>query len=153
MSADSNKALVRRYYEEILNKRDTSRIDELFASDYAYHITGTPPRLPHGLDGFKQFVKEFLSGYSNLQFTIDDQIVAEDKVVTRVTGRSSNIGPVQEGKPEAPETAANAGIIPGISIERIAGDKIIESWGVFDLSGMLEQLGMVPQHTKSQTGG
>ena len=150
MSIDANKELVRRYYEEILNRRDTSHIDEIFASNYTYHITGTPPRLPQGLEGFKQFVNEFLSGYTNLQFTIEEQLTAGDKVVTRVTGHSANIGPVQEGKPEAPETAAKAAVIPGISIDQISHGKIVESWGVFDLSGMLQQVGMVSQPGKAR---
>ena len=144
MSTDTNKALVRRYYEEVLNKRDPSLVEELFAPNYVYHISDAPPKLPTGLEGFKQFVTEFLSGYTNLHFTIEDQIAEGDKVVTRMTGHSDNPGPLKGAKPSSPEVAARADTIPGISIERIADNKIVESWGVFDTSAMYELTGAIP---------
>jgi predicted SnoaL-like aldol condensation-catalyzing enzyme len=142
MSTETNKTLVRRYYEEMLNKRDPSLTEELFAQNYVYHIGVAPPNLPSGLEGFKQFVTEFLSGYTNLHFTIDDQIAEGDKVVTRVTGHSDNIGPLRGTRPASPEAAAKADSIPGISIERIVDNKIVESWGVFDTSAMYELVGV-----------
>ncbi len=146
MSDDSNKALVRRYYEEVLNKRDPSLVDELFASNYEFHIADTPPNLPAGLEGFKQFVTMFLSGYTNLRFTVEDQIAEGDKVVTRVTGHSDNIGPLHATVAQTdPTVAAKADSIPGMSMERIVDGKIVESWGVFDTSAMLKLGGAVPQ--------
>ena len=142
MSTETNKALVRRYYEEILNKRDPSLVEELFAQNYVFHIPDTPPKLPPGLEGFKQFVTEFLSSYTNLHFTIEDQIAEGDKVVTRVTGHSENVGPLKGARPASPEVAAKADSVPGISIERIVDNKIVESWGVFDTSAMYELAGV-----------
>jgi predicted ester cyclase len=34
--------------------------------------------------------------------------------------------------------------VTGISIDRIAGGKIVETWGIFDQFGMLQQLGAIP---------
>lgn len=141
MSNETNKTLVRRYYEEVLNKRDPSLVEELFAQNYVYHIADAPPKLPPGLQGFKQFVTEFLSGFTNLHFAIEDQIAEGDKVVTRVTGHSDNVGPLKGTTPASPEVAAKADSIPGISIERIVDNKIVESWGVFDTSAMYELAG------------
>ncbi len=143
MSTEANKALVRRYYEEVLAKRNSALVDELFATNYVYHYPDTPPNLPPGLEGFKQFVTMYLSGYANLHFTIEDQIAEGDKVVTRVTAHSSNIGPLRS-IPENPETATRADNITGISIERIADDKIVESWAEFDLLAMQQQAGVMP---------
>lgn len=146
MSDESNKALVRRYYEEVLTKRDSSLVDELFASNYVFHIADTPPRLPDGLEGFKQFVTLFLSGYTNLRFTVEDQIAEGDKVVTRVAGRSDNIGPLHATVAQTdPTVAARANSIPGMSMERIVDGKIVESWGVFDTSAMLKLGGASPE--------
>lgn len=144
MSIETNKALVRRYYEEMLNKRDPSLVEEVFAQNYVYHIADVPPKLPPGLEGFKQLITEFLIGYTNLHFTIEDQFAEGDKVVTRVTGHSDNLGPLRAGTPASPEVAAKADSIPGISIERIVDDKIVESWGVFDTSAMYELVGLTP---------
>jgi predicted ester cyclase len=146
MSVDTNKALVRRYYEEVLNKRDPSLVEELFDPNYAYHLADVPPNLPAGLEGFKKFVTMFLSGYSNLHFTIEDQIAEGDKVVTLLTGHSDNIGPIRAASaPTDPTVAARADSIPGMSMERIVNGKIVESWGVFDTSAMLELVGGIPR--------
>ncbi len=59
-------------------------------------------------------------------------------MVTRVTGHSHNVGPLKGARPSSPEVAANADSIPGISIERIEDNKIVESWGVFDTTAMYE---------------
>jgi predicted ester cyclase len=142
VSTDTNKTLVRRYYEEVLNKRDPALVEELFAQNYVYHISVAPPNLPPGLEGFKQLVTEFLSGYTNLHFSIEDQVAVGDKVVTRVTGHSDNLGPLKGAKPASPEVAAKTDNIPGISIERIEDNKIVESWGVFDTSAMYELAGV-----------
>src|SRR5579872_541584 len=75
MSTEDNKALVRRFYTEVLEKRNPALVDELFATTYVYHYPDMPPDLPSGLEGFKKFVTLFLSGFSNLTFTIDDQTV------------------------------------------------------------------------------
>ena len=146
MSAGTNKALVRRYYEEVLSKRDPSQVEEIFASDYVYHIADAPPKLPPGLEGVKKLVTMLLSGYTNLQFNVEDQIAEGDKVVTRLTGHSDNIGPIRAASgPTDPSIAAKANVIPGISIERIVDGKIVESWAVFDTSAMMELAGVTPE--------
>ena len=146
MSTEENKALVRRYYEEVLNKRDPTLVEQLFAPNYVYHIAGAPPNLPDGLEGFKKFVTMFLSGYTNLHFTVEDQIAEGEKVVTRLTGQSDNIGPLRAASaPKDRGVAARANSIPGMSMERIVDGKIVESWGVFDTSAMQELVGAIPQ--------
>lgn len=151
MSTEDNKALVRRFYTEVLEKRDPSLVDKLFATNYVYHYPDMPPDLPPGLEGFKKFVTMFLSGFSNLTFTIDDQTVEGDKVVTRVTGHSSNIGAMRaapnvsqaetEPHPEVSGAVAETTSIHGTSTDRIANGKIVETWAKFNLPGAEEELG------------
>src|SRR5436309_15951046 len=90
MSAETNKMLVKRFYEEVLTKRNPDLIDEMFTSDYVYHSTNIPPEFPPGLQGFKQFITEFLSGYPDLHFRVGDQTVEGDQVTSHVTARSSS---------------------------------------------------------------
>ena len=151
MSTKENKALVRRYYEEVLTKRDPAHVDELFASNYEYHFPDAPPKLPSGLEGFKQFVPKFLSAFPDLKIEIEDQIAEGDKVVTRFLAHGTVIGPLR-AMPTTPQTAAKLDRVNGISIERLSGGKIVESWLVLDQSGSLElmqQLGLTSSMQKA----
>ncbi|MDQ2716839.1 MAG: ester cyclase [Chloroflexota bacterium] len=144
MSTETNKALVRRYYEEVLTKRDPKLVDELFAPDYVFHYAHTPPGLPSGLAGFKQFVTEFLSGYSQLHFVVDKQTVEGDKVVSHITAHSgSPIGAVMS-IPADPEKVAESEDIKGTSTDRIVNGKIAESWLDFTVPNPLPQLEELP---------
>jgi predicted ester cyclase len=156
MSDEENKALVRRYFEEVLLKRNPNLVDEIFAPNFVYHYSGAPTNLPPGLEGFKVLVGEYLKGFSNLRLTIDDQRVEGDKVVTQLTAHASNVGAMRSA-PELSPTPTNPTHIPevtpvaadptsfrGRSTDRIANGKIVESWVEFDVPGAEQQLGFSP---------
>jgi len=122
MSAEDNKALVRRFFEA-QDEGNLEAIDELLAPDFIDHslFPGQEP----GREGYKQSVVDDLAAHSILGSMIEDQIAQGDKVVTRVTSRGIH----DRGK-------AVAGVAPngqeheqsGIVIHRISGDKIVEEW-------------------------
>ena len=62
-----------------------------------------------------------------------------DRIVTRWTGRGTNSGSLM-GMPPSGRSIA----VTGISIERIANGKMVETWVNFDALGMMQQLGVVP---------
>lgn len=140
MSTQENEGLVRRYYEEVLTKRNPDLVDELFAPDYVFHYADTPSNLAPGLKGFKQFVTHFLSGYPGLNFIVEDQTVEGDKVTSRIIARSSRpVGPVMT-IPANPEEVAEEDTITGTSTDRISNGKIAESWFDFKVPNPLPQL-------------
>ncbi len=144
MSTEADKVLVRRYYEEVLTKRDPALVDELFSPDYVYHYADTPPGIPTDREGFKQFVTHFLAGYPGLQFIVEDQALEGDQVVTHVTARSSSpVGPVMT-IPANAERVAESDTIKGISKDRITNGKIAESWLQFDIPNPLPQAEELP---------
>ena len=150
MSAETNKMLVKRFYEEILTKRNPDLINEIFTSDYVYHSSNIPPGLPPGLQGFKQFITEFLSGYPGLHFTVGDQTVEGDKVISHVTARSSSpVGPVMT-MPTDPKKVAEEDTIQGTSTDRIVNGKIAESWIQFKIPNPLPQIEKYPEEEKSK---
>jgi predicted SnoaL-like aldol condensation-catalyzing enzyme len=144
MSAETNKMLVKRFYEEILTTRNPDLIDEIFTSDYVYHSPNIPPGFPSGRQGFKQFITEFLSGYPDLHFRVGDQTVEDDKVISHVTARSgSPIGPVMT-IPADPEKVAEEDTAQGTSTDRIVNGKIAESWIQFKIPNPLPQTEKYP---------
>src|ERR1051325_10835868 len=83
MTTDENKALVRRFYEEI-DKGNLDAMDELVAEDYLDHSPPPFPGLASGREGLKQAFEIFWNatpGYHR----IEDQVAEGDKVVTRLT--------------------------------------------------------------------
>ena len=144
MSTEADKALVRRYYEEVLTKRDPALVDELFSPSYVYHYADTPPRLSSDREGFKQFVTHFLVGYPDLHFIVEDQTLEGDHVITHVTAHSSRpVGPVMTIPADA-ERIAGSDTIKGTSKDRIDNGKIAESWLQFDIPNPLPQTEELP---------
>ena len=91
MSTEDNKALVRRWYEEVFNKKHVAAIDEFIDPIYIDH--SHPPGLPAGgIEGTKQRIGMYLTAFPDLQATVEDMIADQDKVVTRLTVRGTHQG-------------------------------------------------------------
>ena len=137
-SADVNKALVRRFYEEI-DKGNIDILDELVAEDYTDHNPPPFPGLPPGREGLKQAFRLFQKATPG-RHDIEDQIAEGDKVVTRLTSYGKHEGDL----PGAPKTG-NDMKTTSITIHRIAKGKLVEKWAEKDVMGFLQQIGAIPQ--------
>jgi len=80
MSIEENKALVRRFYEEI-DKGNLDAMDELVAEDYVDH-SPPPFPVPPGREGLTGPFKLFWQATPG-RHQIEDQVAERDKVVTR----------------------------------------------------------------------
>ncbi len=133
---EENKALARRFYEEVLNRRNLSMAAEIMAEDYVDH--GAPPGLPSGREGFKQFFAMVGNIFPDVQVTVEDMIAEEDKVVTRLSIRGTQKGAFR-GFPGTGKRATWT----GIDIIRISNGKLAERWSERDFLSMLQQVGLV----------
>jgi len=136
MSAQENKALVRRFYEEI-DKGNIDILDELVAEDYIDHSPPPFPGLPPGREGVKQAFRIFQQATPGYH-TIEDQIAEGDKVVTRLTSYGKHEGDL----PGAPRTG-NEMKMTSITIHRIENGRLVEKWSEKDMIGLLTQLGIM----------
>ncbi len=138
MSAEDNKALVRRYFEDAWNKHNPALVDEIYAADF---VDRSPdiPGIAHTRDGLKQFMGVYLRAFPDANITLEDQLVEGDRVVTRWTGYGTQTGEFMEMAPSGKKVA-----VPGVQIDRFSGGKIVEEWTLFDQLGMLQQLGAMP---------
>ena len=144
MSAETNKALVRRFYEEI-DKGNVDALDELVAADYLDHNPPPFPGLLPGREGLKQAFKIFWAATPGYH-VIEDQIAEEDRVVTCLTSFGKHEGDL----PGAPRTGNNLKMT-SITIHRIADGKLVEKWAEKDVLGFLQQIGVMPaqQHSRA----
>jgi steroid delta-isomerase-like uncharacterized protein len=136
--SDQNKAIARRALETF-GSGDLDELDKLVSEDAVDHDTQNPNAGIHGPEGAKRTASIYRAGFSDLQITVEDQIAEGDKVVTRWTAVGTQDGDLA-GLPASGRRAT----VTGITIDRIDGGKIVESWGNWDTLGMMQQLGAVP---------
>ena len=132
MSAEENKALVRREQEELWNHTgDLDAAEELFAAGQA--------------EAAKQEAADFRRGFPDVISTIEDLIAEGDKVVARWRSRATHRGDYM-GIPQT----GNRVEFTGISFYRIEEGKIAASWNIEDQYGLIQQIGAVPEPGQSE---
>lgn len=114
-----NKALMRRVYDEMWNQATASLAVEIFDR-------------PQGVE---RFVSQFLSSFPNLQHTIEELIAEEDRVAVRFIARGAHTGQWMHFAPTGKSIQYT-----GVTLARIAGDKIVEHHTWWDKAGLMEQI-------------
>jgi steroid delta-isomerase-like uncharacterized protein len=142
MSTEANKALVRRYYEEIANAENvdaaTSVADSLLSPAFAFY-TLNDDQGTHGLQQHKEFLVWHHNAVPDQHWTVE-AIVAEGELVathwrTSGTQRGEFLGVLPTGRRIA---------LQGMDLFRLADDRIAELRRFFDLMDVMQQLGAVP---------
>ncbi len=136
MSAEENKALVRRFVEEFWNEGNMSAADELMAIDAEIHM---PTGEMVDLDGLKRFARTFRASFPDWHSTLEELIAEGDRVAERWTGRGTHRGELQGIPPTGKLVEA-----PGSVFYRIVGGKIVQFRGQLDMMSLMHQLGVIP---------
>lgn len=137
MSAEGNKALILRVFEEGINGGDDAVFDEVISPDYVNHSMPAPAP---GSEGFKQVTAMFRAAYPDLRVTVEDVVAEGDRVATRGTMSGTHQGEFM-GVPATGRPVE----IPYIDIWRVEGSKGVENWVQMDMLGMMQQLGVMEQ--------
>jgi steroid delta-isomerase-like uncharacterized protein len=127
MSTEQNKALVLRFEEEVWNGRNPSRVDQIFAASHIFRAAGSPPL---DREGHRQMIAHFQGAFPDGRNTTDDLIADEERVAQRWTYRGTHQGAFQGIPPTGRQVT-----LTGISIWRVEGGKIVESWHELDTWG------------------
>ena len=135
MSTETNKATVRRYFEEVIGAGRADLIEEFMVEGIELHGTGLPP----GLSAIQQFVAVLDTAFPDRHLSIDDVLAEGDKVVVRTTMTGTHQGEMQ-GIPATGKPVTQ----PAITIFRLTNGKIAEGWYASDNLSMMQQLGVIP---------
>jgi steroid delta-isomerase-like uncharacterized protein len=136
MTIKANKALVRRFINEVFLQGRREAVDELLADDFIPHTWG---QTGAGKDELIQAIKRVGAGLSDARMTIEDMIGEGDRVAVRLTSHAVQTGPFMGLPP-----SGKAYTIGEIHIFRIRGGKVAEHWHEADFMGMMRQLGALP---------
>ncbi len=135
MSAEENKALIRRYFA-VLNAGDFETFSGLLAPDFSLHFDGMPVLDGAGAIGL---IQEYLTALPGIHHEILDQLAEGDRVATRIHARGTQRGELMGIPPTGREIS-----ISSTYIHRVVDGRISELWVNADSLGMLQQLGVVP---------
>lgn len=120
--SEDNKALVRRWIEEVLTRGDLELADDLFAPGYVLHDPSFTLEV-HGPAGIKRYIATYRSAFSDIRFAVEDQISEGEMVATRWTARGTHraefLGIAATG---------NEVTVSGIEFDRVRGGTIDEAW-------------------------
>lgn len=136
--SDHNEQSVRRFFDEMCNKRQLDLADQLFSPDHVYHDpssrwVGTGPA------GMKELIRAYILAFGDALWDVNEVIEAGDKVITRWTGRGTHTADLMAIRATKKQVS-----VDGIWIHRFADGKIVESWNAWDMLGLLQQIGAVP---------
>jgi predicted ester cyclase len=122
-----NKAIARRYFEEILNKGSAAAIDAIVAPDVVFR---NPPAVVKGIADFRGLVSTLRTAFPDLHFTLEDELAEGNKVATRWIMRGTQ--------------GARKLDVTGMDIFLIENGKIREIWVNMDSLAQAQQMGAVP---------
>jgi steroid delta-isomerase-like uncharacterized protein len=131
---EANKAVVRRFIDEIFLEGDFGAVDELLTDDFTPHTWGP---MPPGRDGLKEAIQRVSKGISDPSMTIDDVIAEDDRVAVRLTSSATHTGEFM-GMPASGKRYE----IGEIHIFRLRDGRVSEHWHQADFIGMMKQLGV-----------
>jgi steroid delta-isomerase-like uncharacterized protein len=144
MSVEENRALIQRFVEEAFNRGNLGVVDEIYSPDYVGHTAGAPEQTS-GPEGVKGFVGLYRSAFPDLHTTIEDIVTEGDKLAYRWTAVGTHQGELFGVPP-----SSNRVELTGITIERMEGGKIVETYNNFDQLGMMRQIGAIPSPEQSE---
>ena len=149
MSTEDNKAIVRRFFEEVQNQGNVAVVDELLAPNILLHFdfpsdVPVPAEMQLSLEEIKQVVSDFRTSFPDLHYTVDLQVAEGDLVVSRVTVHGTHTGEYRgltfKGMPPTGKQVTWT----ETHIYRLAAGKMVEYWSNEDDVGRLQQVGALP---------
>jgi steroid delta-isomerase-like uncharacterized protein len=133
---EANKAIVRRFFQEIWNHGNLASINELVGPTFVMHESPYQDNLL-GPEGVRRAYLEQSINFPDSYYTIEDILAEGDKVAVRTIFNFTH-SKMLKGQPPTGRQIAYR----GMNLFRIANGKIVEEWWVYDHVGRLKQLGV-----------
>lgn len=134
--------LAKRYFYEVFNQGDMQALEEICSPDFVFTLP-THEEPFRGVEGYKGLVTMLRSCFPDVLFAIEDQVVSDDRVLTRWTARGTHTGtpfPTVIGDVPA---VGNRFTIEGMTWHQVVDGKLAEVTANEDGLGLIYQLGRV----------
>ncbi|HEX6188519.1 MAG TPA: ester cyclase [Pyrinomonadaceae bacterium] len=134
---EANKALMRRWFEEVWNKGRAEAISEMMSEECVNHGLSEDADKPlRGATGFLPFHAQFREAFPHIEVVVEDALAEGDKVAVRCSVRGKH-----EGDSLGFEATEALVEFDGIAIGRVENGMFVETWNSFDFARMYKQLG------------
>ena len=133
MSTEHNKALVRRYYEEMWNRWDFALADELIGEGIVFR--GSLGLGVRGREDFKEYMRAVRRAFPDFHNHVEELVAEGDRVVARLTDTGTHTGTLFDIAPTGRRVS-----YAGVGLVRVALGRIAEGWVLGDLYGLVRQL-------------
>ena len=135
-SPEENKAVVRRFIDEVFGAGSAAAVDELIAPDAVFHTYpfGDDPRT-----GMRAAIERVSKGLSDSVFTVREVVAEGDLVSVRLTSAATQSGPFMGMPPTGRRYE-----VEELHLFRVRDGQVVEHWHQFDQLGLMRQLGAGP---------
>jgi predicted ester cyclase len=141
MTAEENKAVVRRYYEDIWNAGDLTVIDDCMGPEVLAHLDGDDHV---SRDGWRDAITLWRRAFPDIHHVVDRLVGEGDIVAANIHFTGTHRGILQLGSwgPWAP--TGKSVNVKEANFFRLAGGKVVEFWAIWDTTTFARQLGVDP---------
>ena len=129
MSSEANKDLVRRFYREAINERDSSACGRLLNEDFVHNGEA------RGRAGQRQAVDYFLAAFSDLRNEIELILAECELVAAHQRWRGTH-----DGEFLGVEATGREVEFTSTAVLRVSDGLIAQAWDEMDAAGLLQQL-------------
>jgi steroid delta-isomerase-like uncharacterized protein len=142
MSAEDNKTIVTRFFEEVCNLRKSGLASELFTEDAVYDgLDSVPPGTAHGPAGIAGVVKIYQDAFSDAHWGVLEVVAGEgDSVTVRWIGTGTHDGHLGGIPPTGKQVRVKAN-----TFFKLRNGKIAEMHDLWDAFALMQQLGLAPR--------
>lgn len=133
MHAESDKDLVRRYYEALWNRWDLALAEELIAESVVFR--GSLGTSVQGREGFKEYMRTVRRAFPDFHNRIEELIAENDRVAARLTYTGTHQGEVLGIAPTGRRVS-----YAGVALFRVVDNRIAEGWVLGDVHGLIQQI-------------
>jgi len=133
--SEQNKALARRFYEEVFNKKNLKALDELCSPNFVDHnpMPGQEP----GVQGIKELFNMFMGAFPDFNLKIEELVAERDLVVALTSGTGTHKGELMGAAPTGKKVT-----FKGIDMIRIRDGKATDVWHYGDDLMVMAQIGV-----------
>jgi steroid delta-isomerase-like uncharacterized protein len=136
---------VARVNVDAFNDGDWDRFGEVLTEGSVYDEVATDRRV-EGRDAILEVNREWKQAFPDARGTLQSEFASGDTVVEEITWEGTHSGPLASPQGDIP--ASNRRIsVRAVQVIELEGDKIKATRHYFDLMGLLQQIGAVPEQT------